>query len=125
MIFLNNNQKINGKLINQDFVLIKGNEWNTIGSVDYEKASKTYFRGITEGMNLTNKRFFDSMDRDNINKIIIAWDLEAKKDDRIIDDTGKVHIVVDTKYTEASEQNQYMKSNQISKLWYIGVESDE
>lgn len=125
MIFLNNNQKINGKLINQDFALIKAKDFNVTGSVDYENVSKIYFRGITEGMNLVNKRFSESMDRDNISKVIIAWDLEVKKDDRIIDDMGKIYIVKDTRYTEESQQNQFMKSNQISKLWYIGVEADE
>lgn len=126
MIWLNNPMEYNGKPMRQVFTIIKANEFNAAGSVDYETQSKNKFRGLTEGMNLVNKRFFDSHDRDNIQKVIVTWDEYSwKKDDRVIDDTGKAYIIVDTRFQEVSEQNQYMKSNKISRLWFLGVEADE
>jgi hypothetical protein len=116
----------NNKPMRQRYSIIKGSDYALSGSVEYATQKQRYFIGLTEGMNLVNKRFFDSLDRDNISKVIVTWDeLGCKKDDVIVDDTGLKYIVKDTRYEEVTQQNQYLKSNKVSRLWFIGVEADE
>ena len=106
--------------------LIKKSDYSESGSIVYPRDTKLAFKGIFGQSSLINKRFSDSIDRDNINFVIeTVSQLPFMKDDIIIDDTGKEYIVVDKRFDIDAAQTKWVKSASASKKWYIGVQGDE
>jgi hypothetical protein len=106
--------------------LQKKQDYSVDGSITYPRGSLIDFEGSLSGeKTLINKRFSDSIDRDNINFIIESVaQIPFKKDDIVVDDMGKEYIIADVRIQQSNEQH-YFKSGYQSKRWFLGVQGDE
>lgn len=106
--------------------LQKKQDYSESGSLVYPRGTLIDFEGKINGnKSLINKRFHDSIDRDNINYMIeTVSQIPFKKDDIIIDDMGKEFIIVEVSF-EMSVEQHYFKSGYQSKRWFLGVQGDE
>ncbi len=102
-------------------------DYSVNGSVIYPRATLVPFKGkINTQRTIINKVFTEGIERKNSAFIIESVaQLPFKKDDIIIDDVGNHFLVVNPFYELDENQTRFMKTKDISKLWYIGVEGDE
>jgi hypothetical protein len=106
--------------------LQKKQDYSESGSVIYPRGTLIDFEGKIHGnKSAINKKFHDSIHRENIMFMIESVNqLPFKKDDIIIDDMKKEYIIVETSFEIAIEQH-YFKSALQSKRWFLGVQGDE
>lgn len=106
--------------------LKKKADYSESGSVVYPRGTLLYFEGKVSGnKGLVNKVFGDSLDRDNINFVIVTVSqLPFMKDDIVIDDMGKEYVIVEKTIELATEQH-FLKSGYQSRKYLLGVQGDE
>ena len=102
-------------------------DYTSSGSIIYPRGSLRPFKGkINTQISIVNKVFTEGIERDNSSFVIeTVSQFPFRKDDIIIDDTGKEYIIINPYYVPDENQSMFLKTDAISKLWYLGVEGDE
>lgn len=102
-------------------------DYTADGSIIYPRGTLRPFKGkINTQISIINKVFTEGLERDNSAFIIeTVSQFPFRKDDIIIDDTGKEYIIVNPYYVPDENQSKYLKTDSISRVWYLGVEGDE
>ncbi len=123
MLVLNNAKQAH----NRKYKLKFKDDYSESGSVIYPRGSLVDFRGIRiDRSSVLPKVIGTAFDRDNISYIIETVNqLPFGKDQIIIDDMGKEHIITSIAYIDDEKQSRYLRSAFISRRWFLGVEGDE
>jgi hypothetical protein len=102
-------------------------DYSASGSVIYPRGTLVPFKGkINTQKSIISKVFVEGIERKNSSFVIESVaQYPFKKDDIIIDDVGNTYLIVNPIHEVDENQTRFMKSNQLSKLWYLGVEGDE
>lgn len=97
------------------------------GSIIYARGSLNSFKGKINTEKATfNKVFAEGIVRKNSSFVIeTVSQMPFRKNDIIIDDMGKIYLIVNPTSKLDENQGRFLKSAYMSKYQLLGVEGDE
>jgi len=120
-LFLNDILKHNGKIMNQEFKLIKAQDYLESGVIVYPKGASLDFMGCIETQRSAIRSMGESFRRPEISFAIVCYGVTPALDDVVVDDAGTRYIVSALNNEKEVNQNKWLKSGVVSTKWFIGV----
>ncbi len=124
MLFLNDSKTHNGKPMAKDLMLKKMQNYEEDGVIIYPIGSLIPFAATAERKGTLPKRIGDAFKRSNVTQVFVTTDqIVPIVNDLIIEANSKEHIITQVETDEDAYQAMFL--NDVSRTFYIGVETNE